>query len=896
MSTNSQTGKSSKWGSFFQQAVAGVESRLDTILAEPDEATASKPAENPSKEPEQPAPPAGMTFTRPATPSRSPSTRANDRLQERLARAIVNKQGSPASSTGVPSRTTSPRPTTESRTSLESTSAVAEDGITGGKDDRASIGSSVPRSSQDTGMSQGDTMEIQPGVESTSQSQEDENIQYQASPPDVSDAVEDGPEKASPQIPEIGITGPPSEPPTDYEAAMAQLQADHEASELQWQEELHAYMERIDALQSKLKYLAKEAAESARGAATSAEPGSLEKKLLEKDEQIAALMEEGQKLSKTELDYRATIKKLRQFAAENTKSQAESKKQLEKTERDLSLAQDKAKRAELGERRATEKLTKLARTEKDLEAVTAERNMFSSTVTELKAQLDKAVARSEAAEKRAQANSVETERRRVQELKDDLASAKVEREISEEKLRREIRDLKEGIASEKERARILEIELRGEQSVLESKMESLRSRAEEVSSSATGDAHAKLLRQIETLQTQYAVANENWHGIEGSLLSRLANVEKERDEIAQREADLRRKAREASLKAKRAEGELENSREVILELERNHEETTQEISKLTQRAQKAETDLTSIQQDLTKQKEVAEITLAQRVEEERSRWQQDHYAGASASPSGSGMAPTFPRTESPVAFNRKSASTDALGSIISPSDQQRPSSSSRQTSTLPLPFTPDLSSNLPLRQNSYSSLNSNPQLLYRTPSSATDIITPSSAGDILLSPQTPHTFDHHPEEFPHGGMSTPPTAASALGTYTHTHPSRGGINDIISVSTVAAGPSVQLVERMSATVRRLESERAASRDELSVLTAQRDEARAEVVALMREVEEKRSADGRVDELESRLEVLDQRYQTTLEMLGEKSELVEELRADIVDLKEVYREVIDRTMK
>lgn len=34
--------QSSRWGSFLQQAVAGVESRLDNILAEGDEAPAAK--------------------------------------------------------------------------------------------------------------------------------------------------------------------------------------------------------------------------------------------------------------------------------------------------------------------------------------------------------------------------------------------------------------------------------------------------------------------------------------------------------------------------------------------------------------------------------------------------------------------------------------------------------------------------------------------------------------------------------------------------------------------------------------------------------------------------------------------------------------------------------------
>jgi len=71
----------------------------------------------------------------------------------------------------------------------------------------------------------------------------------------------------------------------------------------------------------------------------------------------------------------------------------------------------------------------------------------------------------------------------------------------------------------------------------------MRVRAEEVSSGSSGDMQAKLLRQIETLQTQYSVASENWRGIEGSLLARITNLETERDEIAKREGDVRRKAR-----------------------------------------------------------------------------------------------------------------------------------------------------------------------------------------------------------------------------------------------------------------------------------------------------------------------------------------------------------------
>lgn len=325
---------------------------------------------------------------------------------------------------------------------------------------------------------------------------------------------------------------------------IAQLQAEHKAAESHWQEEIHGYIERIDALQSKLKYLAKDAAESAKQAAASAEPGSVEKQLREKDEKIALLLEEGQKLSKSEMDHRTALKKLRQQLIDNSKSQTEAKKKTEKLERDLSNAEARAQRAEAAEKRANESLASHMKTSRDLEAVKSERDALNETIQEMKAQLARAVARAEAAESKAQSDALEQEKRRTAQLEEELTSVKTEHDLNEEKLNREISDLKEKVEQEKGRARMLETELKGEQSLLESKMESLRSKAEEASSGATGESQAKLLRQIETLQTQYAVASENWQTLEGSLLSRLANLEKERDDVAQREGELRRKVRE----------------------------------------------------------------------------------------------------------------------------------------------------------------------------------------------------------------------------------------------------------------------------------------------------------------------------------------------------------------
>lgn len=121
-------------------------------------------------------------------------------------------------------------------------------------------------------------------------------------------------------------------------------------------------------------------------------------------------------------------------------------------------------------------------------------------------------------------------------------------------------------------------------------------------------------------------------------------------------------------------------------------------------------------------------------------------------------------------------------------------------------------------------------------------------------------------------------------------------HDMVSVSTVGAGPSVQLVERMSAAIRRLETEKVATKEELTRISSQRDEARTEMVALMREVASGKKAMEEVSKLQAEVADVNQRYETTLEMLGEKSEMVEELKADVQDVKAMYRDLVERTIK
>ena len=65
---------------------------------------------------------------------------------------------------------------------------------------------------------------------------------------------------------------------------------------------------------------------------------------------------------------------------------------------------------------------------------------------------------------------------------------------------------------------------------------------------------------------------------------------------------------------------------------------------------------------------------------------------------------------------------------------------------------------------------------------------------------------------------------------------------------------------------------------------------------MRDIGEQKVAAQRAIDLEREVTSLQARHQTSLELLGEKSELVEEMQADINDLKSMYRELVEQAVK
>ncbi|KAG9845329.1 hypothetical protein KCU90_g18565, partial [Aureobasidium melanogenum] len=887
--------KASRWGSLLSGAVAGLESRLDTILAEDNEASARSRAQDKAAAQEKSSAEKPTALVVPSTPtdtSRSPSrSRLNDRLQERLAKAVasqnpsrsstpLNQPASPRSSLGSRQSADIPRSLPETKDETASTPSAEVpvlDVSTHDAVDESVLESSAADSAPElvtiepppTLLTSG--LPINPArISNDSQTRPliDFNDGAQTEEKVEEENVEDQEEK-----PDLVASQDVSELNTE----LAQLRQENAEAEKQRQEEMLANLERIDALQAKLQYLAKETVAAAKEANSGSQATPQERKLAEKDERIALLMQEGEKLSKVEMRQGAAIKKMRLKTQQDEKAMADLRKRLAKLENSESDLKQRLKRTEQIEKQSAEQLKRYSNLEKDLENHKSELASSNATIASLRNQLLEAERKAEEAENKAKESVVQADTNKLSAVQEQLEDAKLEKMLADDKWSAEVKRITEEARQQRQQASFRESELTNEISNYESRLEALRVRAEEASSDVGGDSQAKLLRQIETLQTQYSLAAENWRSIETSLNGRIAAIEKERDEATKREADVRKKARNISSKTKRLEEQLEEMTEESQLLTSQLQASKTEMKKLQARLETAETSLNEARADLDRQKQTFESELSQKLEEERTR-QLSQGLGI-ASPNNGAMAS---RTESPTSYFRKQPSQDPYGSVQSrrglsriPSHEQTTNLSidrsvSRRPSTLTpglipsrTPMTPDFPSPSVSRQGSMFSL---AQLIN---------------GGNGAAPQTPsiHTNDVDADD----------------GFDNRSSPQRT-INDVISASTVHTGPSVQLVQHMSSKIQRLEAEKSAHKDELARLVTQRDEARDEVVSMMREIETKRSVDGKTDKLEHELGQVKQRYEACLEMLGEKEEEVEELKSDLMEVKKMYRELVDRNMK
>ncbi|KAM0005529.1 putative TATA element modulatory factor 1, TATA binding protein [Helianthus debilis subsp. tardiflorus] len=95
-----------------------------------------------------------------------------------------------------------------------------------------------------------------------------------------------------------------------------------------------------------------------------------------------------------------------------------------------------------------------------------------------------------------------------------------------------------------------------------------------------------------------------------------------------------------------------------------------------------------------------------------------------------------------------------------------------------------------------------------------------------------------------------------------------------------------------AALRQKEGELASYMSRLASMESIRDSLAEELVKMTAECEKLRSEVSQLPAMKAEMEALRRRHSAALELMGERDEELEELRADIVDLKEMYREQVN----
>ncbi|KAG6120955.1 hypothetical protein E4U14_002798 [Claviceps sp. LM454 group G7] len=896
-------GKASRWGSLLSQAVAGVESRLDTMLAETDEdepnsaaagASAAAPSrtattDTAAKQPVQASAPAAIKAD--VTDSRSSSrNRANDRLQARLAQALAGKAS--AANAKTSKTTSSPRSSTDqaSRPSIEQQRVGTSNNTVAAKQDDALLKvegaesndvGSRPESSDI--VSAADNTEAcptappkpNPNIATTEAENDNRAIEQD-------EHVSQGTDEARLSLSEqnSSVLAANDEIQSELTKKLQDLRDRH-------QEEIREHLERIDSLESKLQYLSKTATETAKTAVSSAPSGSPEQKLAEKDEKIALLMEEGQKLSANEHKLRTTTKKLRALLGENEKQLADLKTRRDKAISDAEALRSRLDGSEEAERRQEEANRVAASLRKEIDSLKRENSKKDDAHRRSELEWKKKMEQAETSHRDALNKALAAERQKQKALEEANSALSAEKEAAAEQARQDEIEWREKLERAHERARKTENELKAELLVVEGKLEAMRVAAEEASAGNGGEAQVKMFRQMETLQSQYTSARENWQGIEASLIAKSTGLEKERDEAQRRESEMRKKARDAAVRLRNVEDELHDVQPALTSTRQELTTCRDEMAKLQASYKSCEASLAEAREELDKLKqginekakheeeEEEEGVEGESVEAQRRQWV-DEVAGATTH-RGHQSRPGSP----PLSISR-TFSSELLGLGLS-----GPGKSRRSQTPGSIPDNNPLDILSPQPPSSLRRFTGQPVIRTREPSYAGSTQPPA--------PFSPFEAPSESGQFPSFTTATEqengtpvPEIVPSCGSARH--------QDMISVSTVAAGPSVQLVERMSAAICRLEAEKVTAKEEMARVCGQRDEARTDLVALMKQMEETKAAASRVPSLEHEVASLDARYQTTLEMLGEKSELVEELRADVEDVKAMYRELVERTVK
>ncbi|KAL6111857.1 tmf1 [Pungitius sinensis] len=255
----------------------------------------------------------------------------------------------------------------------------------------------------------------------------------------------------------------------------------------------------------------------------------------EKEEQIRGLLEEGEKLSKQQLQHSNIIKKLRVKEKESDTRISKQQRKIKEQEEELRQLQEVLDGKEEVEKQHRENIKKLnlvvERQEKDQSKLQMDSEEMQENNRSLQAALDSSykelaelhkahVSRTSEAEEAALGRETQAKEK----LSLALEKAQEEARIQQEALANQVADLRVALQRAEQQQARKEDYLREEISELQQRLQEAETRNQELSQSVTS-ATRPLLRQIENLQASLGGQTASWEKLEKNISDRLANAQ-----------------------------------------------------------------------------------------------------------------------------------------------------------------------------------------------------------------------------------------------------------------------------------------------------------------------------------------------------------------------------------
>nr|XP_029539482.1 TATA element modulatory factor isoform X2 [Oncorhynchus nerka] len=552
----------------------------------------------------------------------------------------------------------------------------------------------------------------------------------------------------------------------------------------------------------------------------------------EKEEQIRELLEEGEKLSKQQLQHSNIIKKLRVKEKESETKITKQNKKLKDQEEELKHLQQVLDEKEEVEKQHRDNIKKLnvvvERQEKDMTKLQSDSEELLENNRSLQAALDnsykelatlhKAKA-SHASEAQEAALSRETQAK--EELALALVKAQEEARMQQDALVNQVADLRLALQRAEQQQARKEDYLREEISDVQQRLQGAETRNQELSQSVTS-ATRPLLRQIENLQASLGGQTASWEKLEKSISDRLVEaqaqlavaVEKER---AATEELMAIKAQLVSLESQNSLLRQEKGR---LHGQLDAEKTRRE--KLEDDSSREHVELENLRGEHTRTQEEAKkekLLLTNQLEMEKMKVEQEKKKCY--------LAQEALKEKVDLFINERKVLVHSVG--------EPPASS-----------TPSLS-----RSSSISGV------------------------------------DHAGL---HSSFSQEDSLGHSLGTMTM---SMSGTN-LYEAARLSGGSSI--IENLQSQLKLREGEIAQLQLEIASLERTRSSMAEEMVRLTNQNEEMEDSVKEIPTLKVQLQELEQRHNTILQMYGEKAEEAEELRLDLEDVKNMFKTQIDELLK